>query len=173
MVFGPDIGNLAYVSLVLKLFFISFIAFELMLPRFQKIKLEIFWKSDIHSEMGAKTVEAGSFLFSLLFLFALDYMAIDDSGIPFTVSIFLDIGLIISIFLLLFLPKLYGITKDGVYLSGWLVSWGSIDRVEEKEKKVVLVRKGIIWENKSFPLPQNKEKAKDVLREMKLKVIEK
>ena len=160
---------ISFFSLLLRLFFLSLISFEILLPRFRDTALSFKWKSDFHTELKSSLVMAGSFAFAILFLIVLDAFSSESPSL-LVLNLLLDCLLLASVLALLFLPKTYGLAENGVYLNGFIIPWGEIEVAEKREGMLILKRTGWWREDKRLLLPANGEMRDRVMKEIKERI---
>lgn len=164
MILGNFYDDSVLISLLLKIFFIGAIAYDLILPRLVNVSLIESWKTRIREELTNWALECGAFIGCIMILISFDWMIAEDSWIPFLVTILLDIGLIIAIVILLFIPKENGISENGIYLHGWVIPWIEVENIREKGDTVIIERKGFLKEKKVLGLPEDKQKVKIIMQ---------
>jgi len=159
-------SHIPSLSLLLKISFIVFASFEILLPKFRKIELKKKWNSTFQWEVSNWMVEGGAFVLSLGFLMIIDIWASSYSWVPLFISILLDLLLIILIMIYLFSPKDYGIAGSGIYANGWILRWEIITDVERRGSAVHVSTKGYLHETKKIPLPEKPEDWVEVMELM-------
>ncbi len=164
MILGDFYDDTVLISLLLKLFFIGAVFYDLLLPRLVKITLIESWKTEVRKEITSWAVEGGAFIGCIMILISFDWMIAEDSWIPFLLTFLLDIALIIAILVLLFFPKENGISENGVYLHGWVIPWSEVVHIRDKGDTVVIERKGFFKENKVCSLPEDKQRVKVIMK---------
>jgi len=156
-------------SLLLRLFFLSLISFEIVLPRFRDTAFRFEWKSDFHTELKSGLVMAGSFALAIVFLIVLDIFSSKSPSL-LVLNLLLDCLLLASVLSLLFLPKTYGLAEKGIYLNGLIIPWEEIEVAEKREGMFILKRTGWWREDKRLLLPADGEIRDRVLKNIKERI---
>lgn len=159
-------SHIPSLSLFLKIVFIAFTSFEILLPRFRNIELKTEWSSTFQWEIRIWMAEGGAFIFSLGFLMVIDIWASSHSWIPLFISLLLDLLLLVLILIYLFSPKDYGVAGSGIYVNGWILQWKGITGVERRGRAVHVSTKGHLHETKKIPLPEGPEERVAVMELM-------
>jgi hypothetical protein len=162
MIIGDLTPEFVFISLILKCVFLIIVGYELALPRLnppeERLSLSVIWKTDLSAELQHAAIAGISFLFSIGLLLGLDYIASDDSWLPFVCTITLDLLLIGLILALLYSPKTYAITREGIYHQGLVLKWGLIKTVDHSTTTRLKVKTSDWYrDNPEFPLPKDRE----------------
>lgn len=129
----------------------------------QPDSLSLSWTTDLSTELQHFAITGNSFLFSIGLLLGLDFIARDDSWMPFFATIVFDLLLLILILALLYSPKTYGLTKEGIYHQGLILKWKDIEKVDDTSARLKITTKGWYRENPMYPLPKDREMRMDIV----------
>ena len=162
--------HIVLISLFLKCIVLVIIIIELVLPKMKTQDLRISWRTDWETEIGSALLEGGSFLFSIGLLVVFDIIAAEESWIPLPAAFTIDILLMVMILSLLFSPKQYGVMNSGIYRQGLVLEWDHIIDVDPTPRGLNVRTRGIIRENRKYPLPKRPEKREEILAYIRTRI---
>ena len=162
--------HIVLISLFLKCIVLVIIIIELVLPKMKTQDLRISWRTDWETEIGSALIEGSSFLFSIGLLVVFDIIAAEESWIPLPVAFTIDILLMVMILSLLFSPKQYGVTGSGIYRQGLVLGWDHIIDIDPAPGGLNVRTRGIIRENRKYPLPEGAEKREEILAYIRTRI---